>query len=86
MQSSQASHLLKQEGTGVHERHDVPSPLQVSSLMNAKRPLPCESSQHPKQSHPFGVTGRHLAEQLAGCAERWASQEATGGAMQLLPS
>src|SRR5262245_4179581 len=61
MQSSHGSHGLKHEGTGSQGLQLVGWPTtaseQSSESSHTKLPLPAGSSQHPKQSHPFGVMG-----------------------------
>jgi hypothetical protein len=72
--SSQASHVFKQPVTGVHGRHfvgsetsarvQVPSPAASSDPIHTYEPLPAGSSQHPKQSQPFGVSAPPVSWQV----------------------
>ena len=67
MQTSHGLQSLKHDGTGVHGlqrevsvtlvRSQLPAPFTTEPIQ-AKLPLPGVSSQQPKQSQPFGVSGR----------------------------
>ena len=78
MHSSQWPQLLKQPITGWQVWHLVgsltlamshePLPLPSSEPSHTNLPVPAGSSQQPKQSQPFGVSGLQKSRQACDCA------------------
>ena len=84
-QISQGEHSLKHDFTGVHGLQSVsssrwaesqlPMPPEVEPIQT-KRPERAGNSQHPKQSQPLGVKGRHASRQAADCCAKSSAQVA----------
>lgn len=78
MQISQVSQGFVQAATWMQGLHLVGSPrvsrlheptfLGSSEPSHTRLPLPAGSSQHPKQSQPFGVSGPQYEPHVADCA------------------
>jgi hypothetical protein len=90
-QTSQGSQSFVQLGTWVQGRHSVSS-SSVSRVQPAsepsqtKAPLPAGSSQHPKQSQPFGTSGPQVSEHIGACSSKTSSQEAVIPGIEALGS
>src|SRR5262245_60989309 len=92
--SSHSSHGFLQSATGVQGRHNAGSALVESSQSarsspepsQMKLPLPAGSSQQPKQSQPFGVSGKQFARHAESAAPSGSHVASVGAYSHMLRS